>query len=1590
MLNAPVLTNLSSTSVTVSGGAMIPLRSLVSFANGSLTANTSSTIYFGPVSGPPTQGVVIGTGSMVTFGGTVQINSPLVNYGVVTASGSLNLTGSSVTNTGAIVSTGGGSVTVDSATNYAGGTLTGGTWEAIGNSVLRVIGANISANAATILLDGAGSAFYSDTGTTSALAGLTSNTAGGRLTIQNGFNLTVPAGFTNAGDLTVGPGSTLIPSTTYIQTAGTTQLQAGAVASLHPPVGNALSFDDNNDVTVPDATSLRPASLTLEGWVNFASLPSGVLSLFGKPLGNASLDSYAVWYYNGNLYGGIANATNQYQVAYGWTPTPNTWYHVASTFDATSGNEALYVNGALVASGTANATIAYDTHPLLLGADIDDQLLRYFLPGQLSSFSLWSTARSHAQIQSDMNQGLTGTETGLAAYLPLNEGSGTTVHDLTVNGNNGTLGGGVAANQPAWVPLTLASLTGPSGSLGSPTPPVAAALSFNGTSDFVQVPSSPTLDSQALTTQATYEAYVYLNQLPSSVGHIMEIMAKSESGNDLDLQVETDNRVHFYAGDDFPDSVTSNTALQTGKWYFIAATYQAGNPGLLQIFINGALDASQFGTFARSTNPNPLTIGESYVWPGRFFNGLIDDVSVWNVAETQAQIQAEMNVKLPSTESGLVAYWPLNEAIGTTTHDLTGNGNNGLLGNGVTADQPSWVVNAQPSVNLEGGTLTGSGVINGNVANSAAVSPGGVANAGTLSVTGSYTQTSGGSLNVAVGGLTAGSQYDQLNVAGTATLGGTLNASLINGFVPPSGQVFNVLTFASSSGAFSTFNSPQSNGTTVFVEVPTPTSVNLQTALTTTVTVTDPSGTYNGSPFTASATASADNMNISSQGTLTFTYYVGPNTSGSVLSAAPSSAGNYTVVAHFQSNNPALYASADSSALTFIISPVTLTVTGIVANNKTYDGTTAATLNLTNATLVGVLNGDTVTLNSSYTATFASASVGSSIPVTVSGLTLGGAQSPDFTLTQPTGLIANILAPLVPGQVSIALDPGSDSGVKGDDLTNVTTPTFDVTVNEAGTILVDYKGDGTATATLAVSAAGTYQFTAPTLADGTYTTKATFTPTAESAVTGNVTITIDTKAPTLLTGSALENGPLYTRTLTFSKDIDATTIGAASVLVSGPGITGSVDSASVIGSGTTYTVTFATPLTQGGAYTLQLAASIADLAGNPLGSGVTDTFTLNPDTTPPVVASVTPSGLTNANVSSLTVTFDKAIDASTFTPAKVVITTPGGPIPTASITVSEIDAAKYAVSFPQQTQEATYDVGIGGPGVLDISGNAMTAAYQTSFTIDRTAPTVVSSTPTGTINDLVDQVDVTFSKLINVATLNGTNLSLTGPDGAVSVGQGYLLSGTTYGIPFAAQRANGAYQFTVGAGVQDLAGNPLGAANVYQTTFTVSLPDLVVTSVLPSTFLVHFGDTLNLTWTVSNDGTAAATGPWTDDVFLSTTPTLAGAIYLGSYTAEASRTLAPIASYNGQATVTLPVNAMLTAGTYYVVVQADAAGAVNESDLATQTMSAAIAPDGTAAAGPERVVGHFFADGGATGPIGDGFLGGAKHRRFGGPRALGG
>ena len=97
-----------------------------------------------------------------------------------------------------------------------------------------------------------------------------------------------------------------------------------------------------------------------------------------------------------------------------------------------------------------------------------------------------------------------------------------------------------------------------------------------------------------------------------------------------------------------------------------------------------------------------------------------------------------------------------------------------------------------------------------------------------------------------------------------------------------------------------------------------------------------------------------------------------------------------------------------------IINKKALTVDGISANSKTYDGTTLATLVTGGYALHTVVGLETVTLDATnYSANFDDKSYGINRPVVVSGLALGGVDGGNYTLTQPLGLSANISKRLV-------------------------------------------------------------------------------------------------------------------------------------------------------------------------------------------------------------------------------------------------------------------------------------------------------------------------------------------------------------------------------------------------------------------------------------------------------------------------------------------------------------------------------------------------------------------------------------------------
>ncbi len=406
----------------------------------------------------------------------------------------------------------------------------------------------------------------------------------------------------------------------------------------------------------------------------------------------------------------------------------------------------------------------------------------------------------------------------------------------------------------------------------------------------------------------------------------------------------------------------------------------------------------------------------------------------------------------------------------------------------------------------------------------------------------------------------------------------------------------------------------------------------------------------------------------------------------------------------------------------------------IVGGNPVDESSDIASVSFNTSTGVATLNLTNPLTDGTYQLTVH----GSGIADLAGNHLLNGA---DFTQT--------LVLSSVPASVGVILDSGSDSGASHtDDLTNVTKPTFDVTVNKSGSLELDV--DGSAVSTQAVTA-GTIPITLTSaLGNGAHTIKAIFTPTVGSAVSASLSITIDTTHPSVVAGTATAQAPLFTRVLTFSKAIDPSTINTSDVTVIGPGGV-AVPLSTVTGSGTTYTLTFASPLVGSGSYTVNVGAGVLDLAGNAIASPTSDAFTLLPDLTPPAVVAFSPLGSLSSNVSTITVGFNKAINPASFAPSVVTIVTPSGTLPTAQISISEVDASDFQILIPAQSAQGAYTVTIGS-GITDLSGNHLSSAagYSGSFTIDKTPPQVVSISPSGNIGAVVSSVNITFSKPINL------------------------------------------------------------------------------------------------------------------------------------------------------------------------------------------------------------------------------------------------
>ena len=184
-----------------------------------------------------------------------------------------------------------------------------------------------------------------------------------------------------------------------------------------------------------------------------------------------------------------------------------------------------------------------------------------------------------------------------------------------------------------------------------------------------------------------------------------------------------------------------------------------------------------------------------------------------------------------------------------------------------------------------------------------------------------------------------------------------------------------------------------------------------------TVTITgDPGKTYDGQL----AVLTAELYTAIGDGAVTVAYKVKGAADSTYTGTAPANAGDYTV----RVTQAATTNCAESSATKdFTISPKPVTVSGITAQDKTYDGTLTAGLVCTNAEFAGKLESDTLTVTA--TGAFSDKDVGPDKTVNITNLTLDGASKANYTLANEGQQTTT--ASISPKAVTVTIQPKSSA-----------------------------------------------------------------------------------------------------------------------------------------------------------------------------------------------------------------------------------------------------------------------------------------------------------------------------------------------------------------------------------------------------------------------------------------------------------------------------------------------------------------------------------------------------------------------------------
>ncbi len=248
----------------------------------------------------------------------------------------------------------------------------------------------------------------------------------------------------------------------------------------------------------------------------------------------------------------------------------------------------------------------------------------------------------------------------------------------------------------AFVAILLVTLSVPALIFGQGSFLNTPHLSFDGSNDKVDLQNLD-ISGSALTLEVNFNSsdldncgsYLDCRIISKSVGtadqdHYWMLSTIKNSSNQAVL------RFRLKTGSSTSTLIASSAVVNENEWNHVAATYDGS---MMRLYLNGneVGSAPKSGNLATNSSVNAY-IGNNPV-TSKPFEGLIDDVRIWNIARTQSEISDSREAELTGSESGLVGYWRFNEGEGQFAHDSSGNLNDGILGDAVSVDSadPVWL-----------------------------------------------------------------------------------------------------------------------------------------------------------------------------------------------------------------------------------------------------------------------------------------------------------------------------------------------------------------------------------------------------------------------------------------------------------------------------------------------------------------------------------------------------------------------------------------------------------------------------------------------------------------------------------------------------------------------------------------------------------------------------------------------------------------------------------------------------------------------------------------------------------------------------------